>query len=209
MKRAVRMGRVAIATALLVTGGGAAMAWEGFDWNTWQTITGVEPPDVTSPQAGMETLLPLRITEGPGSAPIESVEQWDAKRARILGVLEAFLGEPSDAAVPEPRAELVGEEDLLTYVRRHIRIQSEADDWIPAYLLMPKELPSTPAPAVIVLHQTQAPGKQEAAGETGAPEMKFAAELVARGYICVVPDAIGFGDRIPRGGQPYDGAHEC
>jgi dienelactone hydrolase len=95
-----------------------------------------------------------------------------------------------------------------SYLRRHIRIASAEDDWIPAYVLMPKELRETPSPAVIVLHQTQAPGKREACGMTGDPNMAFAKELVERGYVCIAPDTIGFGERIPEGEQPYYGAHD-
>ncbi len=185
-----------------------AGAWDGFDWNTWRDITKVSKPSVTSPQAGLPELLPLLVSEGPDSPTIDSVPAWELKRKRIIEVLEAFLGSPGDLTAPPPTAEVLGEEDMGTYTRRHIRIASEPDDWIPAYLLIPKTLQENPNPAMIVLHQTQAPGKREACGMTGDPNMAFAKELVERGYICIAPDAIGFGERIPEGEQPYYGAHE-
>jgi dienelactone hydrolase len=185
-----------------------ALAWEGFDWNTWKEISEAQPPEVSSPQAGQSELLPLLSSEALGSATIESSEAWEAKRKRIVEVLEQFLGTPGPIETPEPTAEILGEEDMGSYVRRHIRIASESDDWIPAYLLMPKALLENPSPTMIVLHQTQAPGKLEACGMTGDPNMAFAKELVERGYICIAPDAIGFGERIPDGAQPYSGAHD-
>jgi dienelactone hydrolase len=185
-----------------------ALAWEGFDWNMWREISQGQSPEVSSPQAGQSNLLPLLASEGPGSATIESSEAWEVKRARIVEVLEQFLGTPSSIEKPEPTAEILGEEDMGSYVRRHIRIASESDDWIPAYLLMPKTLLEDPSPTMIVLHQTQAPGKQEACGMIGDPNMAFAKELAERGYICIAPDAIGFGERIPDGAQPYSGAHD-
>jgi len=185
-----------------------AAAWEGFDWNTWRDITKAEKPAVTSPQSGHSELLPLLASEGPDSPPIDSAAGWESKRERIVDVLNEFIGSPGDLAVPETTAEILGEEDMGSYIRRHLRIASEADDWIPAYLLLPKSLPETPCPTMIVLHQTQAPGKQEACGMTGDPNMAFAQELAERGYICIAPDAIGFGERIPEGERPYYGAHD-
>ncbi len=198
------------ATAVLVftLGGGCALAWDGFDWHTWREITGVQAPQVTSPQAGQSELVPLLASRGPNSPSIRSPEGWEVKRAYIIGVLEAFLGTPDPIDKPAPIAEILGEEDMGSYVRRHIRVASESDDWIPAYMLVPKVLQTDPSPTMIVLHQTQAPGKQEACGMTGDPNMAFALELVERGYICIAPDAIGFGERIPEGEQPYYGAHD-
>lgn len=42
----------------------------------------------------------------------------------------------------------------------------------------------------------------------GDSSMAFAKELVERGMICIAPDAIGFGERIRPGGQPYDNSME-
>jgi len=173
-----------------VTLGAKAMAWEGFDWDTWKQTTGVEKPEIQSPQAGLGSLLPLLASEGPDSPEIDSIQGWEKKRDRILGVLKELMGTPKDLEKIPPYAEILGEEDLGTYTRRHLRIASEIDDWIPAYLLIPKSLPDKPSPAMIVLHQTQAPGKEEACGMTGNPEMALAVDLVERGYICIALDVI-------------------
>jgi dienelactone hydrolase len=49
-----------------------------------------------------------------------------------------------------------------------------------------------------------AQGKEEPCGIKGDPELAFAVELVKRGYVCLAPDVIGFGERIAPGKQPYD-----
>ena len=97
----------------------------------------------------------------------------------------------------------LGSEELEGYTRRHIQIRSEPEDWIPAYLLVPKQLAAPRVPAMLCLHQTVAQGKEEPCGIKGDPELAFAVELVKRGYVCLAPDAIGFGERIPAGKQPY------
>ena len=62
------------------------------------------------------------------------------------------------------------------------------------------------SPVMIVFHQTQTPGKREACGMTGDANMAFADELAKRGILCIAPDAIGFGERIPDDAQPYANA---
>jgi dienelactone hydrolase len=181
-----------------------AQAWEGFSWEKWQSDTGVTRPTIDSPQAGHSDLLPLLED----STPITTPAQWEAKRKGIMERLAVIFGTPSSDVKPEPEAEVLGTEDLGSYDRVHVRIASEPDDTIPAYILRPKQRPDGRQPVMIVLHQTQAPGKQEACGMTGDPEMAFAKELAERGVLCIVPDAIGFGERIREGGRPYDGAHK-
>lgn len=183
-----------------------AHAWEGHDWDLWLQSAKSEKPKIESPQAGLPALLPLMRSAGSDSPPIDSIQGWEKKRDRILGVLTQMLGEPGDLKPPKPEAETLGEEDMGAYLRRHIRIRSEPDDWIPAYLLLPKEPLAVSCPTMIVLHQTVAQGKEEPCGIRGSPELAIAAELVAHGYVCLVPDAIGFGERIPAGAQPYQSA---
>ncbi|MBI2434052.1 MAG: alpha/beta fold hydrolase, partial [Candidatus Hydrogenedentes bacterium] len=183
-----------------------AGAWPGFTWEQWREITHVERPQATSPQVGQRTLLPL-LDPAPGATEkIDTVHAWEMKRARIHTVLNEFVGQPQPMTPPPPSATELGREDAGNYERIHLRIASEADDTIPAYLLLPKERPESRAPVMIVLHQTQAPGKQEACGMTGDENMAFARELAERGMICLAPDAIGFGERIQPSGQPYDNA---
>ncbi|MCB9766833.1 MAG: dienelactone hydrolase family protein [Candidatus Omnitrophica bacterium] len=145
---------------------------------------------------------------GPGSKKIETIQEWETKRDRILEVLKQMIGEPTDLERVPPYTQVLGKEDAGRYMRHHLKIATEPEDWIPAYLLIPKDLPEGPNPAMIVLHQTVSQGKDEPAGIEGSDDMDFAAELVERGFICLVPDVIGFGERTPEGAPPYTGAHD-
>ena len=180
-----------------------AAAWPGFTWENWQQATGVTAPKLTSPQAGRSDLVPL--LEGP-DGPITTTADWEKKREGIKAILSTIFGTPTDIVRDTGTATILGEEQLDGYRRIHLRVPGEKGDPIPAYLLLPDTPVSNPAPTMIVLHQTQAPGKQEACGMVGNPDMAFAAELAQRGYICIAPDAIGFGERIPEGTQPYSNA---
>ncbi|MCF6285742.1 MAG: hypothetical protein L3K26_11180, partial [Candidatus Hydrogenedentes bacterium] len=194
--------RVAMTATMLFTPL-LAEAWPGFTWENWQQATGVQAPVIDSPQAGRADLLPL--LQGP-TGSIQTVAAWEAKRDGIKEVLATIFGEPGPIVRDKGPVTILSEEKLPDYRRLLLRVPGEVGDPIPAYLLLPNKLLSTPAPAMIVLHQTQAPGKKEACGMAGNPDMAFADELAKRGYICIVPDAIGFGERIPEDTQPYHDA---
>jgi len=184
---------------------GIAWAWPGFNWDTWREITGVEAPKIVSPQAGVRELAPLLVPDSENSA---GLVQWDKRRKGIIAALSALLGEPSEIQRDSNPPQTGDPVQEAGYTRTDVLIPGEVDDPITAWLLRPEIPISDPTPVMIVLHQTQAPGKDEACGLTGDPEMAFAVELVRRGYICVAPDVIGFGGRTPDGAEPYYGAHD-
>ncbi len=202
------MPRLVIALVIVATGlvtAFPASAWPGFTWEIWQTTTQVEAPAIERPQAGRSDLVPL--LEGP-TGPIDNTSAWEVKQADIKAALSTLFGEPGRLIRDDGPVEILGEEALPEYRRIHLRVPGEQGDPIPAYLLLPNTPIASPTPAMVVLHQTQAPGKQEAVGLVGNPDMAFAHELAKRGFICIAPDAIGFGERIPDGTQPYHDAME-
>lgn len=185
-----------------------APAWPGFTWEEWQSTTGVTKPDVETAQAGRPELLDLLKNAPEDSSRFITISAWKRKSEKIKHALRVMNGSPKPIRFDQKPAEVLGEEALDGYRRIHLTVPGEEGDRIPAYVLVPDTPIGRRSPAMIVLHQTQAAGKAEAVGMTGDPEMAFAVELVKRGYVCIVPDAIGFGERIPEGGQPYDGAME-
>jgi dienelactone hydrolase len=192
-----------------------ALAWPGHNWADWKKVTTWTKPDLKTPQAGRQDLAPLLVKEGQA---IDEIRAWEQRRAEIATTISRVFGQPawatsqptSSAAPgatsrPAIEAEILGEEILPDHIRRHVRIRTETDDWIPAYVLLPKNPPAGRLPAMICLHQTSAQGKDEPAGIKGDTDLALGPQLVRRGYVCICPDAIGFGERIRPGGQPYDG----
>ena len=189
-------------------------AWEGHDWNQWKKVTTWKKPALHTDQAGQRELTPvLGIGTGATNGP-EILRHWEQRRRQYAETIQQILGSPGGGALGEralpgsfkkPPVEVreLGVEELEGYTRRHIQIRSEAEDWILACLLVPKPLTAARVPAMLCLHQTVAQGKEEPCGIKGDPELAFAVELVKRGYVCLAPDAIGFGERIPAGKQPY------
>ena len=81
-------------------------------------------------------------------------------------------------------------------VREKVSYAVERGERVHAYLFLP-ERPG-PHPAVLCVHQHHRQfhlGKSEPAGLAGDPEQFYARELAARGYVTLVPDAIGFEER--------------
>ena len=176
-------------------------AWPGFNFDEWQNTTTWTKPQLSTSQTGRRELVPLLLVKQ--ESPIDGIQAWEKKRSQTADVIRRILGTPTDLTKSNVRIESLGAETFDDHVRRHIKIRTEADDWIPAYLLLPEPLPKKPLPAMICVHQTVAQGKKEPCGIEGSGDLAIALQLVRRGYICLAPDMIGFGERIPAGKQPY------
>lgn len=130
--------------------------------------------------------------------PIASPADLAVRRAHILlGMQQAMGALPSsDRRVPLD-VKVVDETECEKYVRRKITFAAEPGDRVPAYVLIPKSL-AAPSPAMLCLHQTTRPGKDEPAGLSGNPNLHYAHELAELGFVCIVPDYPSFGE------YPYD-----
>jgi dienelactone hydrolase len=149
------------------------------------------------------------VTAADSPEQITTIAGWEKRAGHYRTAIAEILGNPGNAngqtrPTSAPQAEILGVEKLDGYTRGHLRIRTGEGDWIPAYLLVPLKLAATRVPAMICLHQTVAQGKEEPCGIKGDPQLAFALQLVEQGFVCIAPDAIGFGERIRPGGQPYD-----
>lgn len=88
----------------------------------------------------------------------------------------------------------------------------EADDAIPAYLLVPDSATAAkPAPAIAVWHQHNGNwglGKEEPAGIAGLPMHYTGAALAREGYVVLCPDMRCFGERRDPTGKLKNGEYE-
>lgn len=125
--------------------------------------------------------------------PVRNRQDWKIRRAHIVAGMEAVMGSLPARDSRPPSVQVVEEVRLEAYARRKIRYEAAAGDWIPAYLLIPHARKGR-MPAMVCLHQTTKIGKGEPAGVGGKPDLHYAAELAARGYVTLAPDYTGFGD---------------
>ena len=151
----------------------------------------------------------LQPAAGLWNEPI-SAEGWPAIRERITSRVVRVLGKPPSEK-PALNAEAISEEDCGSYWRRKIVIQVQAEDRMPAYLLVPKSLASK-APAVICFYgTTSGAGKDTTVGQSGRKQgtpphrnLSFAIDVVEAGMIALAPDYLRDGERIEAGRKPYD-----
>ncbi|MGH9940659.1 MAG: alpha/beta hydrolase family protein [Blastocatellia bacterium] len=120
-------------------------------------------------------------------ADIRTRAEWRMAREQILAGMQLVMGELPKRKRPPVEIIRLESEDLTKFTRAKIKYLSEEGDYVPAYLLTPKDL-KRPAPAMLCLHQTIKIGKAEPVGLGGAPNLHYAKELAERGYVCVAPD---------------------
>lgn len=132
--------------------------------------------------------------------PVRTPADWARRVAHIRANVQQVMGPLPGALRWAPLdVSVVSEERTPHYLRRKVRFTPEPGDRVPAWILIPNELPpSGRAPAMLCLHQTTRIGKDEPAGLGGLDSLHYAHELAERGYVCVVPDYPSFGE------YPYD-----
>lgn len=131
--------------------------------------------------------------------PVQNREDWQRRRTHIVRHLQRVVGPwPSPLRRVPLEIRVVEERREGEIVRRRITFQSDPDDRVTAWLLIPAQLlegkEAAPAPAVLCLHQTTALGKDEPAGLGGDPNMKYALELARRGFVTLAPDYPSLGE---------------
>ncbi len=139
-----------------------------------------------------------------------TAQTWPAERERIRAGALKLLGSFPTNTLPLD-ARVLSEIDCGSYVRRKISIQVQADDRMPAWLLVPKNV-NRRVPAVICFYgTTSGAGKDTTVGLSGAkpgtPPMRnraFAVDMAEAGFVALAPDFLRDGERVPSTGRPYD-----
>jgi dienelactone hydrolase len=129
----------------------------------------------------------------------DDLSNWPNRRIQIVGAMQQVMGKfPGSGTVhftPANSSELdvrVDEEvDGGSFVRRLISYQSEPDNRVPAYLLIPMSAlrsEAKPVPAVLCLHPTNVElGAKVVVGLGGASNRAYALELTERGFVTLAP----------------------
>jgi dienelactone hydrolase len=126
-----------------------------------------------------------------------ALSEWSARDTmkRMEAVMGIFPGIHTERTSQEhphgPDVRVDEEIDCGRYLRRLISYQSEPQNRVPAYLLIPKGALSPTAkaaPAVLCLHPTNVElGAKIAVGLGGAANRAYAQELAQRGFVTLAP----------------------
>lgn len=128
--------------------------------------------------------------------PVKSVEDWERRRSEIVKSFEIPSGPlPSREDLPPLDIQVTETVETEKYTRQTITFQSEPGDRTPAYLYVPKGIPSGERRAgIVALHPTGPLGKGIVDGQGPRPNRAYAKELAERGHVVIAPDYPSFGD---------------
>jgi pimeloyl-ACP methyl ester carboxylesterase len=170
-----------------------------------ETLSRARHPDpmaLTAPAVDYPDHAQLLVVRDPAGneRPVKTPADWTERLAHIRANVQQVMGPIPGARRWAPLDTfIVSEERTSKYLRRKVRFTPEPGDRVPAWLLIPNQLPkSGRAPAMLCLHQTTNIGKDEPAGLGGLESLHYAEELAERGYVCLAPDCPSFGE------YPYD-----
>ncbi|HEY7210254.1 MAG TPA: prolyl oligopeptidase family serine peptidase [Bryobacteraceae bacterium] len=166
-----------------------------WSWEGWQNMTGDQRPGVAGEQTGKAELIEL--------AP-KAQADWPQRRNAFQQAMAPFLGTAPTTKAPL-LSEVLEEHRGNGFLRRKVRYQSAAGEWIPAFLLIPDNRRGR-IPAVLCPHQTTQAGKNSPAGLADVPEQHTALWLARRGYVTLTWDALCFGERHKRESGHYGDA---
>jgi len=172
-----------------------------WSWQKWRRITRAVRPRVSGEQAGKAELIELL---GTGNQKTTTEQDWQTRRAEFKKLVNAFLGE-SPKTKPPLAVRLMEESSYDTHTLRKLVFQAEPNEFVPSYLLIPKNLHGKTS-VVICPHQTTQEGKREPAGLAGNSQLQTALHLVKRGFVTFTYDAICFGERHDRASGHYGDA---
>ncbi len=130
-------------------------------------------------------------TRGPRTRLVDETA-WKQQRIRTLAAMQEVMGSLPPRKSDPPEMATLEEVPSQDSIRKKIAFASGDGERVPAYLMMPRG--TGPFPAMLCLHQTTAIGKAEPAGLGGKPNLHYAQELAARGFVTLAPDYPGFGD---------------
>ncbi len=127
--------------------------------------------------------------------PITKPADWEIRRQHILENLQLVTGPlPGEKARVPLDVKIVEEKKIGKLTRRKVTYQTDADDRVAAWLLIPEHAAGKKLPTVLCLQQTTNAGKDEPAGVSGSPNLQYALHLAQRGYITLSPDYPSFGE---------------
>ena len=123
--------------------------------------------------------------------------EWRSWRRQFLTRLKQALGPDLPKVAPEARE--IEKADAGDHWRYHLVYRTTAQMWAPAYLLVPKSLPTgAKAPAVLAIHG-HGNGGCDLVGLSpdgdDTPNHDYALQVVRRGMVAFVPELRGFGQR--------------
>ncbi len=138
---------------------------------------------------------PIVVVEPGRTEEAKDAIEFGQQQDRFRNAFEEIAGKLPDSSVRTPLAmEVQSIEKKDKYWRLHITFAGSESARVPAWLLIPLQMPN-PAKAMLCLHPTHFElGKSQICGLGGKPSRFYAHELAERGFVCLAPDYPGFAE---------------
>jgi dienelactone hydrolase len=141
-----------------------------------------------------------------GSGEEMDEREWLARRTGLLDRLRAWRGELPER-VPLNVIE-IWRREWRTHTEIKVTYDGSPGERIPAYLLLPRDAPAGPLPAVFAAHQCGDQcdlGKEQVVGKSvDWPDQAYGLGLVREGFVVIAPDANKVGERFdPKLREPW------
>ena len=122
-------------------------------------------------------------------------KDWEVRRQEILGAMQEVMGRLPDCDnLPPLDIQVIHVQDEETFVRKTIRFTAAENEFVTAYLYLPRSN-GNKRPAMLALQGTDfALGKRSVDGESSQNNRATARELARRGYVVIAPDYPGMGE---------------
>ena len=120
--------------------------------------------------------------------------KWQQWRRKLRSALRKTLCLDQLGPVPTPQPTILETADEPDYQRHKIAYETLPDNWVSAYLLIPRTGPA-PKPAVLCPHGHFRAGKSATVFPQHAAGAAYAHELAKLGMITLAPDNAGLGER--------------
>lgn len=161
----------------------------------WTCCSGVVAA-AAPPQYAEHQDLSYFLRPNGSRAAVRSVDDWRQRRADIVRGMEEVMGPLPRPKEPIPLdVEVVAEESGSGFVRRKLAYHTDhRERQITAWLMLPTDGASDKRAAMLCLHQTTQPGKDQPVGLSDRPSLHYALELTRRGYVTLSPDYPSLGE---------------
>ncbi len=154
-----------------------------------------ENPALAQSAAERSPLMQFADANGrPGG--VKSPDDWQIKCGQIRDGLQQVMGPlPDRENLPPLDMQIRETVDEGTFVRHLITLTAAENEFVPAYLYLPKQKGETKKlPAMLALHGTGEYGKRIVDGDSPLANRAYARELAMRGYVVIAPDYPSFGE---------------
>lgn len=148
---------------------------------SWLKEVTTPPAVIPAPRHPLHPLM-----KKPDGEPVQSMEDWLAKRVELRRVWSEFLG-PAPAPADALDVKVLKSDRLDDVTRDLIEYSPEAGRRVQGYVVRPNPSSSTPRPAVVIFHGTSEETARPEVGLGTRTDRNTGLKLARQGFVVICP----------------------